>query len=574
MTDTVLPWAGAASTGRAERAPWRVEDETTRYLCSAAHLDQEFADAAIRETLVEPLRAVPPTPGADLRAVLREAVAARLRRRIRDAILLLCLIGVLWTGFYLFALWLLYAVAWSYLSPRHAAGQRSTLLREWSGVVKLQVVRRIRRWALLLWVLLFLVISISQLGPLLNPFGTRRPPAPDVTEGGMWPWLFVLIAVLVLLADEFLLAALLGRSFRPGPGFRADPGRSSWPGERLARTMASPRLRRALTRLDGPQPDCDVLVYRDYHPFVGSGVPFQPWSIALPLDPAGQHAPEPFTLTALYDHITTELTRLGGSASLSPERRLGGLTPRDQVLVSAETLLDNLYDERAAWVLPDVDQPPVRTLPADLVAELRERPLEWMRHYRCFQVETWDRNLVVTVYLHIGADERMLYLEWTPCVLRPVAEHYRIADRRPSTPWAPIRHAIGSLLSLPVTAPRRVQALFRGLRPLPQPHGMLVPAKYGAASSLRELAADEDLANYFQRKDLERYLQLLEGRAFRAIGEFLTARGISVVEFQARASQVINNHIDNTGGHLNFVGGNVGGSVVEARDVSGGIRTG
>ena len=60
-------------------------DTTTRYLCAAAHLDRDFADTAIREYLVEPTRAVPPTPGLDAVAVLREAVAARSRCKIRDA---------------------------------------------------------------------------------------------------------------------------------------------------------------------------------------------------------------------------------------------------------------------------------------------------------------------------------------------------------------------------------------------------------------------------------------------------------------------------------------------------------
>jgi hypothetical protein len=63
-------------------------DDTTRYLCAAAHLDDDFADGAIREFLVEPTRAVPPTPGVRAGAVLAEAVAARARRKVRDGVLL------------------------------------------------------------------------------------------------------------------------------------------------------------------------------------------------------------------------------------------------------------------------------------------------------------------------------------------------------------------------------------------------------------------------------------------------------------------------------------------------------
>jgi hypothetical protein len=67
-------------------------DDTTRYLCAAAHLDDDFADEAIREFLVEPTRAVPPTPGVHAGAVLAEAVAARARRKIRDGFLLVLLV--------------------------------------------------------------------------------------------------------------------------------------------------------------------------------------------------------------------------------------------------------------------------------------------------------------------------------------------------------------------------------------------------------------------------------------------------------------------------------------------------
>src|SRR5690349_11958194 len=66
--------------GRRTEAP-DPTDATTRYLCAAAHLDRDFADTEIREYLVEPTRAVPPTPGLDSVAVLQEAVAARTRRK-------------------------------------------------------------------------------------------------------------------------------------------------------------------------------------------------------------------------------------------------------------------------------------------------------------------------------------------------------------------------------------------------------------------------------------------------------------------------------------------------------------
>ena len=62
-------------------------DDVTRFLCAGAHLDAAFADAAIAEYLVEHTRALPPSLGVNTVAVLREAVAARARRRVRDGLL-------------------------------------------------------------------------------------------------------------------------------------------------------------------------------------------------------------------------------------------------------------------------------------------------------------------------------------------------------------------------------------------------------------------------------------------------------------------------------------------------------
>ena len=45
-------------------------DDTTRYLCAAAHLDSNYANRAIREFLNEETRAVPPSPGVDSATVM------------------------------------------------------------------------------------------------------------------------------------------------------------------------------------------------------------------------------------------------------------------------------------------------------------------------------------------------------------------------------------------------------------------------------------------------------------------------------------------------------------------------
>ncbi len=98
----------------------RPEDGTTRYLCAAAHRYQLFSDTVLEEFLVEQVRAVPPSPGLDSAAVLREAVAARRRRRVRDGVLLTLLAALTLLNPVAVVLWLLVASVMG--KPRSKAG--------------------------------------------------------------------------------------------------------------------------------------------------------------------------------------------------------------------------------------------------------------------------------------------------------------------------------------------------------------------------------------------------------------------------------------------------------------------
>lgn len=74
------------------------QDEATRYLCAAAHLDSKFAERLVTKVLEEPLRAVAQSPALNLTAVLKHVAAARTRHLYRDAslvaMLVLFLVGV------------------------------------------------------------------------------------------------------------------------------------------------------------------------------------------------------------------------------------------------------------------------------------------------------------------------------------------------------------------------------------------------------------------------------------------------------------------------------------------------
>jgi hypothetical protein len=69
--------------------------ETTRYLCTAPHLDDRYARRVVGEVVMDPHRAVVPSLGIDMGIVLRHCFAARRRQNVRDGLIAAILIAAL-----------------------------------------------------------------------------------------------------------------------------------------------------------------------------------------------------------------------------------------------------------------------------------------------------------------------------------------------------------------------------------------------------------------------------------------------------------------------------------------------
>ncbi|QFZ22979.1 hypothetical protein [Saccharothrix syringae] len=356
--------------------------------------------------------------------------------------------------------------------------------------------------------------------------------------------LLVVLALGVLLLDRWAVWKLTTTSFSR-EHFPGREGEDRWAREWQVRSLGVAEHQFALDDVreaEEPVGGTDVVVYRGSLPFVGAGVAYEPWSMVLSLDPAAEGGEvAEVDLVELHEAVTRELVGLGTSASLSPGHRLSGLTACDRVVVSAAELVTRMDDPRAAAVLPDLTERPVEALPPEVVAEVVRRPEEWVRHFRCFRLETWDRALVLTWYLHLGRDDRHLYVEWTPNVLLPVRESYRRIDL-PSSAWQPVLGALGRWARLPVTALGRLR---HAVAPIPVDWSDDEPTqeRYGAARTLRELGAGDELRDYFQLTDLERYAKLVDRQLLRSIGRFLEERGITTTEFMRQATQVENRHV-------------------------------
>jgi hypothetical protein len=536
-----------------ERTGTAMRNETTRYLCAAAHLDPDYADNAIREFLAEPLRANPPSIAFDATLVLREAVAARTRRLLRDWLLLALAVSFFATS------GIALAIGWLVVGLVGLMLGRSGSLTV-SSIAVSRSIRTVasdaRRAALTLGtcviaavVLIVLAFGGSALPAAISSQSSTEQfsSPPDFAPVGVTQVALGLLMLAVLAADRFALASLLTRSFRRG-NFQSRPTLAEWPGERWLRTIGHDRYGPELARVANSDQSGNLVVYRGFGPFVGAGERYQPISFAIPLESAATDGtedvvgPQPFTLTELYDHISESLLALCDSDSLAPSARFAGLTEYEQAIAPVDDVLLNFGDPRSRLVLPGLDQPPAHSIAPEHLAMLAEGSLEWLRYYRCYRLETWDRDVTVSAYLHLGAGERMLYLEWTPCLLRPVDDRYRQVDRVPVAPLVPLRDGLVDLLRLPYTLPGRTVRLFRRIRTARQGTGTVQADRYGTLQSLREMGAGDTFGNYFQGTDVDRYLKLLQRRLVRSVGEFLDTRKISSTSFVAQAAPVVNNN--------------------------------
>jgi hypothetical protein len=280
-------------------------------------------------------------------------------------------------------------------------------------------------------------------------------------------------------------------------------------------------------------------------------LPLQPVE-RQPGDPAPPRPPQPFTAAELLDAVAATVRRLRESESLAPSARLRHLETLPQVYVSAPRLVRHRSAPAVAGLLPNLDFPPAQWLPPDRTARLADHPDETARLHHCYRVESWDRDLTVSCLFSATTDRRTLYLEWTHCVLPPIRESYREIDHVDDE--GPLRRIVRSAVLLPATAPGRLVRLVRRLVATHRRPGEIDPDLYGAAESLRELAAETWLPEYFQRSDAQLYIQVLEQAVLRGVTEFLKSKGYSVATVREVAHTTITNNVYGR----DFAGANIG----------------
>ncbi|PAZ12680.1 hypothetical protein CLM62_28805 [Streptomyces sp. SA15] len=515
--------------------------EATRLLCAGTYLDAGYRDKVIEELHLNEQRIVAPSLGFDAARVLAHALRARRQELTwAAAILGLWVVGTALTGG-LLGLFLGPSLYLAVASLIRGRSEQPPLYRRVPAFL-------VRWWGRLTFAFLLVVTVIaafggsddsSSYGSSYDSYGSSglygdsfsdSPGFSDVLFVGsdglddlVEPWqawatlfMFALIA-LCLAAQRGQFARVMGAELSPQrfPDAAGDPAEQA-EGQRFQRMKGRIRL----------EQHAPLIMYHEARPFCGAGAAYDTWVLAVELRPdSTKKEQQPLGNRAVLEKIRPLLEQLRLPAEFAGHAvrdRLRWLEIDECVFLPAEGLRRR---EQAPYTPEAFEEHRARAV---------EEGGEKRRHFLRIRVGGWEEEVVVTVFVRIHTQGRMLMLEVAPHVLTPVREDFKDADRTAHR----FRHnsALGkaawAIARVPGSAARSLITLGKGLthvwRLLTGGYAGALPD--GPALSVRELGS-VDTGSLFQEMDVARYFKGIQDRVANGVRAALADSGYETGEF-------------------------------------------
>ncbi|MGC5021848.1 hypothetical protein [Micromonospora sp. DT47] len=520
-------------------------NDSTRHLGAGVYLDPEYRNRLIYEVYLDRTRRVAPSYGFALEPVLFHARRALLGEVVCDLFLVgTVVVGLLLTPTPTVAV-LLILMFWR---VSRAASQLSHdyvryylkggTLDEYTHLKeRLKVLAWVWRAFAVVPLLLLVGLGLHAAGRLTLPNRFDLNHFNDLVPGTVGIIGAQVGAVTILATvQHFSLRALRTGSAAPG----AIEGRRI---RTVARQQAEP-----------------ITIFSRFRPFIGSGFEMHTWSFVQRLVEAGVDGREedrewdtpPFRTADIVRHLEQRISSLAWDQD--SETRLSGLTVNHHIFVAGTKTAD-LPEEMAT---------------ADPIQVMAD-PTGHARHYLACQIESWDGEIVTTVYVHASIQGRMLYLEFSTWALPPTRQEFHVVDQPGGVGLIAYGKTVGrAAVSLPSrlggALPRLATHALRALRLAGHSSAdydsRCRGVDIGSRISARELGAGIDDHNdqatsaaatstYFQKRDVLRYAQVIERRLLAAVLDFLEDRHVDVAEYRQRMVTILNV------GAVNFGSGNV-----------------
>ncbi|GLX39244.1 hypothetical protein Sros01_53170 [Streptomyces roseochromogenus] len=585
MTDHLIP-PQPGGDARADRPAGRppvdpAVSEAGRLLCAGTYLDAVYRDRVIDELFVHEERIAAPSYGFDAARVLAHALRARrIELGWAAGVLGAWFVGSLLTG----GLLTLLLVPFVLLSlARWLRARSNVLLRVLSVLVRIYAWWSLAAVLAGVWIFLngplgdFASFFFPGVGDLVTPgaphghYGSGFDgsasgyPHDDGVPAAVWlaPVVFAAVVAVVGLQRGHA-ARIVATELSPAryADRHGDPAEAS-PGARYARVRDRIRA----------EQHAPLVMYDINGPFTGAGDAFRPWQLSVELRPREDLGPDRAPQAVTNAHIVGRIVPLLHALRVpsphgSPQAEAAVLDRLRELVVDECVFLP-------AGGLPHRDAAP---LSPQQFAEHRSGAIEEggerRRHFLRVRVGGWDENLVVTVFVRVHTQGRMLMLEVAPHVLLPVRTGFQRADaeahRLLHNTW--FGKAVAALAATPRSFTGALATLGRGVaswwRIVTGGHGGARPE--GPGLSVREIAAEED-GSLFHLMDLDRYLKTIQDRVVSGVTVALHEAGWHTEEFAQRAVHVAEGgvfiqsvngsafSVGGTGHHNTAGGGGAGG---------------
>ncbi|WP_427166274.1 hypothetical protein ACQF4J_19305 [Streptomyces sp. C1-1] len=522
--------------------------EAARLLCAGTYLDSGYRDRVIEELHLNEQRIVAPSLGFDAARVLAHALRARRHELLwAAAIIGLWLVGTaVGGGLLLFFLWpsLLLALApWIRGRAEHPSRYRRVaafLLRWWGRVFFTSVLA------------LTIVAGFggggsddsSSYGSYGSDYGYGSSDPSSLTDAfspsdiadAVKPWqAWLTLGILAAIGwcvyaqrNQFSRALAAELSPQRFPDAAGDP----------AEQADNPRFQRLKQRIRLEQ-HAPLVMYHEARPFCGAGAAYDTWVLAVELRADEEHKEQlPLSNRTILERIRPLLEQLrvpSEYAGPGVRDRLRWLEIDECVFLPVEGLLTR---DQAPYTPQAFEEHRARAV---------EEGAEKRRHFLRIRVGGWEEELVVTVFVRIHTQGRMLMLEIAPHVLTPVRADFKDADRTAHRfrNNSALGKAAGALVLVPGSAGRSLGQLGRGAvylwRLLTGGYAGALPD--GPALSVRELGSTP-AGSLFQEMDVVRYLRSVQDRVANGVRAALAESGYETGEFVQKVVNISNGDVN------------------------------
>lgn len=547
------------ATGGNANAFQFVNSRATRHLCVGTYLDEDFRLRVLDEVYHEPRRAVAPAAGSDGASVALHAKRSHALALSEAGVLLGIMVLFLCATSFEALVAVVILILWAFVAAvvnlvldiiAMVRGKATATPAQLGGRVMLMT------FALVAFVLVLSFTGAAELpfaiiaglfdsgldysqptptpsgDPYGDPYADEEPADSDSSSAPV-PLLVLVVLGLPTMTVAGLAAIrrLFIRQLRLGVGPTG-----------LTDTAKSQRIRYGQYG--------DVVNYSGYTPFIGHGVELWTWQLPLPLYP---RADDPdrrietdgpgFTVPELIYAIHCGLHRY--VRDTPGFKRLPELVITDQAFVAG-------VDTREP--VQFTSQLPRSGMPGDMMV-IKTDPTLPVRHYLKCQINSWEGELVTTIFVAAAIQGETLYMEFSSYMLPPTKEEYHVLqDKSQISGAAVVLEALKAVGRLPARIGRSPFVLLRALRDslraafreVTLPEEVSEHPDHGAKVSIRELGTDLDVHNYFQERDAVKYTSILEAQILEHSLNFLE-RFIDISELRLRKDTIVNNTVINQG---------------------------